>query len=36
MGVLQKELSGKVLVLTVHRPEKLNALNAEVIEALPK
>ena len=34
MGVLQRELSGKILVLTVHRPEKLNALNAEVIEAL--
>jgi enoyl-CoA hydratase len=34
MAVLLRELSEKILVLTVNRPEKLNALNAEVIEAL--
>lgn len=34
MSVVLTELSGKILTVTVNRPEKLNALNAEVVEAL--
>ena len=34
MDVLLRDLSDRILVLSVNRPEKLNALNAEVVEAL--
>jgi len=34
MSVVLAELSGKILTVTVNRPEKLNALNAEVVEGL--
>jgi enoyl-CoA hydratase len=34
MSVVLRELSDRILLLTIHRPEKLNALNAEVVEAL--
>jgi len=34
MSVLLRELSERILVLTIHRPEKLNALNPEVVESL--
>ena len=34
MPVVLTELADRVLTVTVHRPEKLNALNAEVVEEL--
>jgi len=34
MAVLLNETTDRVLLLTVHRPEKLNALNGEVLEEL--
>ena len=34
MSVVLTELSEKILTVTVNRPEKLNALNAEVVEGL--
>jgi enoyl-CoA hydratase len=34
MSVVLRELSDRILLLTIHRPEKLNALNAEVVETL--
>jgi enoyl-CoA hydratase len=34
MSVVLTELSGKILTVTINRPEKLNALNAEVLEGL--
>jgi enoyl-CoA hydratase len=34
MSVVLTELSDRILTVTVNRPEKLNALNAEVLEAL--
>jgi enoyl-CoA hydratase len=34
MAVVVTELSERILTVTVNRPEKLNALNAEVVEAL--
>ena len=34
MSVVLTELSAKILTITINRPEKLNALNAEVVEAL--
>lgn len=34
MSVVLTELSERILTVTVHRPEKLNALNDEVVEAL--
>jgi enoyl-CoA hydratase len=34
MSVVLTELSERILTVTVHRPEKLNALNDEVVEGL--
>jgi enoyl-CoA hydratase len=34
MSVVLTELADRILTVTVNRPEKLNALNAEVVEAL--
>jgi len=34
MAVVETELSDRILTVTVNRPEKLNALNAEVVEGL--
>ncbi len=34
MAVLLRELSDRILLLTINRPEKLNSLNGEVVESL--